>query len=50
VHGNFIVNQGKATAAEILSLISSIQKTAREERGIELETEVKIIGENEFQF
>ena len=46
VHANFIVNDGGATAAEILSLISRIQDKARAERGIELETEVSIIGED----
>jgi UDP-N-acetylmuramate--alanine ligase len=45
VHGNFIVNEGAATAAEILELIGKIQKTARVRRGIELETEVQIVGE-----
>jgi UDP-N-acetylmuramate--alanine ligase len=50
VHGNFIVNNGKATASDILRLIESIQKTAKEERSVNLETEVKIIGEDETQF
>ena len=50
VHGNFIVNNGKATAKDILSLIESIQKTVKEERNLDLETEVKIIGEEEFSF
>jgi UDP-N-acetylenolpyruvoylglucosamine reductase len=50
VHGNFIVNNGKATAKDILALIESVQKTAKAERGIDLETEVKIIGEDEPQF
>ncbi len=45
VHGNFIVNDGDATAAEVLELIERIQRTAREKRGIELETEVQIVGE-----
>ena len=45
VHGNFIVNDGGATAAEILELIAKIQETARAKRGIELETEVQIVGE-----
>ncbi len=45
VHGNFIVNEGGATAAEILELIGKIQETARTRRGIELETEVQIVGE-----
>lgn len=50
VHGNFIVNKGKATAGEVLTLIESIRKTARETRRIELETEVKIIGDDESLF
>jgi len=45
VHGNFIVNDGAATATEVLELIGQIQATARKERGIELETEVQIVGE-----
>jgi UDP-N-acetylmuramate--alanine ligase len=45
VHGNFIVNDGGATASEVLQLIEKIQQTARVRRGIELETEVQIVGE-----
>ena len=45
VHGNFIVNDGGATAAEVLELIAKIQETARTKRGIELQTEVQIVGE-----
>ncbi len=45
VHGNFIVNDGGATAVEMLELIEKIKTTARERRGIELETEVQIVGE-----
>jgi UDP-N-acetylmuramate--alanine ligase len=45
VHGNFIVNDGGATAAEILELIEKIKATALAKRGIELETEVQIVGE-----
>ncbi len=43
-HGNFIVNDGRATARDILDLIALIQQRARAERGIELESEVEIIG------
>jgi len=46
VHGNFIVNDGGATATEILSLIARIRDKARTERGIDLETEVQILGED----
>ena len=45
VHGNFIVNDGGATAAEMLELIEKIKTMARAQRGIELETEVQIVGE-----
>ncbi|MDP3851016.1 MAG: UDP-N-acetylmuramate--L-alanine ligase [Luteolibacter sp.] len=49
-HGNFLVNKGGASAREILDLIRTIQKKARSERGVELETEVKILGEDEAAF
>ncbi len=45
VHGNFIVNDGGATATEVLELIDRIKAIAREKRGIELHTEVQIVGE-----
>ena len=45
VHGNFIVNEGGATAADVLELIDQIKKEAKAKRGIELETEVQIVGE-----
>lgn len=44
-HGNFIVNTGGATARDVLELIGLLKKRAREERGIELQAEVEIIGE-----
>jgi UDP-N-acetylmuramate--L-alanine ligase/UDP-N-acetylenolpyruvoylglucosamine reductase len=47
VHGNFIVNDGDATATEMLQLIDNIKTVARKKRGIELETEVEIVGEME---
>jgi len=43
-HGNFLVNDGTATAAEILELIELIRARARTERGIALELEVQVIG------
>ena len=45
VHGNFIVNDGGATAGDMLELIEHIKSAARIKRGIELETEVEIVGE-----
>ena len=44
-HGNFLVNDGSATARDILELIELIRQRARAERGMELETEVEIVGE-----
>lgn len=44
IHGNFIVNSGMAKAKDIISLIEMTQKRVLEERGIHLETEVKLIG------
>ncbi len=49
-HGNFIVNRGKAKASEVLALIENIKAKALEERGVELETEVQILGEEEVVF
>jgi len=43
-HGNFIVNDGNATARDVLELIAILQQRAKTERGIELQTEVEIIG------
>jgi len=45
-HANFIVNKRSATAADILALIELVQFRAQKERGVTLETEVVIIGEN----
>jgi UDP-N-acetylenolpyruvoylglucosamine reductase len=44
-HGNFIVNDGTATARDVLELVELIRQRVRVEHGIELETEVEIIGE-----
>jgi UDP-N-acetylenolpyruvoylglucosamine reductase len=44
VHGNFIVNEGGASAADVLALIEQVKRAAAAERGIQLETEVQIVG------
>lgn len=44
-HGNFLVNDGTATARDVLELIDLIRQRTRSARGIDLETEVEIIGE-----
>lgn len=46
VHANFFVNLGQATAEDVLRLISLVRSRVREARGIELETEVEIVGED----
>jgi UDP-N-acetylenolpyruvoylglucosamine reductase len=43
-HGNFLVNDGKATARDVLTLIEMLQSKAKSERGVELHTEVEVIG------
>ena len=45
VHGNFIVNDGGATAVDVLNLIELLKTRVREARGVELHTEVEIVGE-----
>jgi UDP-N-acetylenolpyruvoylglucosamine reductase len=45
LHGNFIVNEGSATATDVLELIELIKARAKAERGVELREEVEIIGQ-----
>jgi UDP-N-acetylenolpyruvoylglucosamine reductase len=45
-HGNFLVNGGMATAKDVLELMGRLQAKAKAERGIELHSEVEIIGED----
>jgi len=45
-HGNFIVNDGSATAKDVLALIEVIKQKVRQTRGIEMRTEVQIVGED----
>lgn len=45
-HGNFITNDGTATARNVLDLIELIKAKAQAERGIALHTEVEIVGED----
>ena len=44
-HANFIINDGDASAADIERLILRIQKTVRNKHGVELEPEVRLVGE-----
>lgn len=46
-HANFIVNDKEATARDIETLIKHIQNTVKDCFGIDLDTEVRIIGEHD---
>ena len=45
-HCGFVVNIDNATCKDVLQLISVVQKTVRDNYGVELDTEIKIIGED----
>jgi UDP-N-acetylenolpyruvoylglucosamine reductase len=45
-HGNFIVNDGHASAKDVLELIELVRTRAKSKRGIDLELEVQVIGDN----
>ncbi|WP_239253927.1 UDP-N-acetylmuramate dehydrogenase [Listeria ilorinensis] len=45
-HAGFMVNVGGGTATDYLHLIEYVQQTVKEKFDVELETEVKIIGED----
>jgi len=44
-HANFIINSNQATASDIEDLILHVQQQVQQQFGIELKTEVRIIGE-----
>lgn len=43
-HANFIVNLGKATASDVVQLISLVKMKARDELGIQLQEEIQYVG------
>ena len=45
-HGNFIVNAGGATAADILALVERCRTAVRERFGVELLDEIVLLGEH----
>ena len=45
VHANYLVNLGGGTAEDAIALIELVKETVRERLGIELESEVRIVGE-----
>jgi UDP-N-acetylmuramate dehydrogenase len=44
MHGNFIINEGGATAADVKRLIERVQAEVRRRFNVELETEVEMVG------
>jgi UDP-N-acetylmuramate dehydrogenase len=46
LHANFILTQAGATAADVEALIELIRRTVKERTGVELEPEVRIVGES----
>jgi len=45
MHANFILNRGRATAADILQLMAAVQTAVYDKFGISLKPEVRIVGE-----
>ncbi len=45
-HAGFIVNTGGATCRDVLELMDIVRETVLKETGVELEPEVRVIGEN----
>lgn len=45
-HAGFIINKSNATASEYIALIEHVQDVVKEKQGVELEREVRIIGED----
>ncbi|MBI3753335.1 MAG: UDP-N-acetylmuramate dehydrogenase [Deltaproteobacteria bacterium] len=46
MHGNYIVNLGNATAMDVLTLIAMARDKVFKAKGILLETEIKVVGED----
>ncbi|HLZ33882.1 MAG TPA: hypothetical protein VKP13_07685, partial [Nitrospira sp.] len=44
-HGNFIVNRGHARAADVLALIGKVRRLIKQQTGVRLDLELKIVGE-----
>lgn len=45
LHANFIVNRGRATARDVLSLIRKVGQTVEQTAGVTLQLEVRIVGQ-----
>ncbi len=42
-HAGFVINVGDATAKDVLTLMEDVQRTVKEQKGVDLEPEVRII-------
>lgn len=42
-HAGFVINKGDATCKDILDLIAHIQKTVLDEKGVQLQPEVRVL-------
>ncbi|MES2490114.1 MAG: UDP-N-acetylenolpyruvoylglucosamine reductase, partial [Pseudomonadota bacterium] len=45
LHANFIITDDSATAADVEALIAFLRAEVKQQKGIELEPEVRVIGE-----
>jgi UDP-N-acetylmuramate dehydrogenase len=45
-HGNFFVNLGDARAADVLALVALARERVRATAGIDLELEIRVLGED----
>ena len=43
-HANFIVNQGRASAKDVLALIRKVRAAVAKQTGVKLELELKVVG------
>ena len=48
-HANFFINDGEATAEDVRSLIAEAWNSVREQFGIEMELEVELVGDWDFE-
>jgi UDP-N-acetylmuramate dehydrogenase len=45
LHGNFIMNTGGATAADVLALVEHARAEVRQQFGVEMELEIELVGD-----
>ena len=45
-HSGFVINKGGATASDVLAVIKHVQETVKANFGVELHTEVRILGKD----